>query len=146
MSWDGDISRMGQLAQRVADLGSVPSRAAGRIARELEGLLEEEFEAGADPYGNAWKPLTDETLAKRSQTSEPPLTDFGAMRASVKVAPMAHKGVSITIDHPAAPHQTGWTGPQGSGPKRAILPDRAMPERWAEVIDVAVSDEFRRSA
>ena len=146
MTWSGDISGMGQLAQRVADLGQVPSRAAKAIAAELGDLIEEEFEAGADPYGTAWAPLTEATLAKRSQTSEPPLTDFGAMRRSVQVKPLARAGVGITIAHPAAPHQTGWVGPQGSGPARSVLPSGAMPERWAEVIEVEVSEAFKRSA
>jgi hypothetical protein len=145
MGWDGDISRMGQLAERVADLGAVPSRAAARIATEIEHLIDEEFEYGADPYGSAWTPLTDTTLAKRHGDG-PPLTDFGNMRRSLHVAPLARAGVGITIDHPAAPHQTGWSGRQGSGPPRPILPAREMPPLWGEAIEAAVEQAFRRSA
>ena len=144
MTWSGDISGMGQLAQRVADLGQVPSRAAKAIAAELEGLIEEEFDAGADPYGNAWTPLAESTMA-RGRTP-PPLTDSGAMRESLRVAPLARAGIGITISHPGAPHQTGWSGPQGSGPARPILPAREMPERWAEAIEVEVAAAFGRVA
>lgn len=145
MPWDGDISRMGQLADRIADLASVPSRASKRVSQGIEGLLQEEFDAGQDPYGTAWQPLQDETLAKRSQTTEPPLTDFGAMRRSLGVKPMKGAGVSITIDHPAAPHQTGWVGKQGRGPARPILPMRGdLPETWIEAIEGAISDEIKK--
>lgn len=146
MTWDGDIRGMGQLASRVADLASVPARASKRIARELGDLIEQEFAEGADPYGAAWEPITDATAAKRSQTSEPPLTDFARMRGDVAVKPMRGAGVSITIPHPAEDHQTGWSGPQGSGPARPILPSRQMPPLWDEAIRVAVEDEFARTA
>lgn len=142
MGWDGDLSAMGQLANRVADLARVPSRAARHVAGDLEDLIETtEFDAGADPYGEAWKPLADATLA-RGRT-EPPLTDTGEMRRSLKVKPMQRAGVSLTIDHPAAPHQTGWSGPVGDGPARPILPYGEMPSLWRELIDAAVDTEVR---
>jgi hypothetical protein len=142
MAWDGDIGRMGQLAERVADLASVPSRAAAKVSRELGVLIADEFDAGADPYGTAWAPLAKATLA--AGRTPPPLTATGAMRSSVAVSPLPHAGVGITIAHPAAPHQTGWSGPQGSGPARPILPEREMPPLWAEAIEGAVREEFRR--
>lgn len=148
MGWSGDISRMSHLADRVADLAEVPSRAAKRVSAELEGLLQEEFDAGHDPYGTAWKPIEAETAERRTQTSTPPLTDTGAMRASLRVKPMRGAGVSITISHPshpAAPHQTGWSGPQGRGPARPILPARGeLPIEWVEVIQDGIQREARR--
>ena len=140
--WNGDISAMGQLADRVADLASVPSRAAARVSRELEYLIGLEFDEGADPYGTAWKPLAKATLS-RGRTP-PPLTDSRDMRDSLRVRPLAGSGIGITIDHPAAPHQTGWSGPQGSGPARPILPAREMPPLWAEAIEAAIAAEYNR--
>ena len=145
MSWDGDISKMGDLAQHIATLASVPSRASKRVAEAIEQLILDEFDAGADPYGNAWAPLEEVTLQKRSQTSEPPLTDYGTMRRSLIVRPMSGAGISITIDHPAAPHQTGWSGPRGSGPARPILPSKGMPLAWQEAIETATDEEIRKS-
>ena len=142
MSWSGDISQMGQLAERVADLAGVPSRAAAKVAHEIERLIVEEFDQGADPYGTAWKPLAQATLDQGR--TPPPLTDTRAMRDSLRVKPLARAGVGITIAHPAAPHQTGWHGKQGSGPARPILPAREMPPLWAEVIESAVDAEFRK--
>lgn len=142
MTWDGDISRMGALSDRVADLAEVPSRAAARIASELEDLIQGEFDGGEDPYGQGWESLAKATLDKGR--TPPPLTDTRAMRNSLAVRPMQRAGVSITIAHPAAPHQTGWEGTQGSGPSRPILPMRDMPPAWQTVIDEAIEAEFRR--
>ena len=64
MTWTGDISRMGHLADRVADLAEVPSRASAAIARDLEGLIADEFDAGTDPYGQPWKALAAATVLR----------------------------------------------------------------------------------
>jgi hypothetical protein len=143
MGWDGDISQMGQLATNLRRLGQVPSRAAARVSSDIAALIEEEFEQGADPYGRAWAPLAKSTLAKGR--TPPPLTDTGAMRSSVDVRPMRGAGLSITIDHPAAPHQTGWSGSQGSGPARPILPGAAFPARWRDAVRAAVDVEIREA-
>jgi hypothetical protein len=143
MTWTGDISHMGQLAENIGKLGTVPSRAARAVADGIADLIEQEFATGRDPYGREWAPLTEATLAKRSQTTEPPLTDHGTMRRSVDVRPRAGAGVGITIDHPSAPHQTGWDGTQGTGPARPILPGMKMPITWREVIDEAVAASVR---
>lgn len=140
-TWDGDISHMGQLAANLGRLAEVPSRASRRASAAIAELVEEEFQAGADPYGNAWTPLAPSTLA-RGRTP-PPLTDTGRMRESVAVQPMRGAGVSITIEHPAAPHQTGWSGPQGNGPARPILPGRTFPRRWREAIDAAIDESVK---
>jgi hypothetical protein len=134
---------MGHLADRVADLAEIPSRIAGRVSEEIAGLIQDEFDAGEDPYGTAWKPLAEATLDKGR--TPPPLTDTRAMRDSVQVRPMVGAGIQITIGHPSAPHQTGWSGPQGSGPARPILPERAeMPPGWDQAIEEAFEAEFRR--
>ncbi len=133
--WTGDISRMGQLASNLRKLASVPARAAARVAIEIKALVDEEFEAQADPYGNAWAPHAPATVERWGEHSILDLS--GEMRRSVEVAPMRHAGVSITIAHPGEDHQTGWSGPQGKGPARPVLPGGTMPSRWREAIDAA---------
>lgn len=145
MTFTGDIRHMGQLASNLGKLGTVPSRAARAVADGIAGLIESEFEEGRDPYGREWRALTEATLAHRSQTTEPPLTDHGDMRRSVRVRPRAGAGVGITIDHPAMPHQTGWNGTQGTGPARPILPGMKMPRAWREMIDEAVDAAVRET-
>ena len=134
---------MGKLADRVADLANVPSRVASRAAVEIQSLMDEQFNEGRDPYGTAWEPLAESTT-DRGRTP-PPLTDTRAMRDSLLVRPMAAAGLQITIDHPAAPHQTGWEGKQGKGPARPILPARSeLPSEWQGVIEDLVAQEFRK--
>lgn len=142
MTWSGDLSQMGKLADRLADLAAIPSRVSARVAPEIEALIQDEFDAGTDPYGQPWKPLAAATLATGRRP--PPLTDTGAMRGSARVRPMRGAGVGVTIANPpAAPHQTGWSGPQGSGPARPILPERdELPSGWQDVIEDAVREEF----
>ena len=43
MTFDGDLSRMSGLADRLADLANVPSRAARAVAFDLEGFVRGEF-------------------------------------------------------------------------------------------------------
>jgi hypothetical protein len=139
MGFDGDISAMGRLADRVADLSEVPSRASKRVAFKLESFLEEEFDDGADPYGTPWAPLAESTLERGRRP--PPLTDSHAMRDDARVRPLRGAGVAMTVDAAyAPPHQTGWA----NAPARPILPARAeLPRRWAEAIKSAVSDAMR---
>ena len=148
MTWNGDISRMGKLKDRLADLAGVPSRVAREVSGEIAELLQAEFDAGADPYGSPWTQLADSTIDRGR--FPPPLTDTRAMRDSIRVAPLQSAGIGITIDHPAAPHQAGWRGPQGSGPKRPILPARGeLPRSWQKVIENAIEvdvDRIRRRA
>jgi hypothetical protein len=134
---------MGQLAANIRKLAEVPSRASTRIAGEIAWLIDSEFAAQSDPYGNAWEPHADSTVERWGP--HPILTLSGDMRGSVDVQPMRGSGVSISIDHPAAPHQTGWSGPQGAGPARPILPSGPMPAKWREAIDGAIDAEVRKA-
>ncbi len=147
MGWSGDISKMGQLARNLGKLATVPARAAKRVAKDIAELIDAEFQHETDPYGNAWKPHAPATVERWGEHKILDLT--GSMYRSVDVAPMRGAGVSITIDHPAAPHQSGWSGPQGKGPARPILPGGTMPAQWRERIDAAldslVKDSMRQT-
>jgi hypothetical protein len=143
VTWNGDISSMGQLADRIADLAEIPSRIAARVSPQIEALIVEEFAEGKDPYGSSWEPLAEATLDKGR--TPPPLNDTGAMLGSLSVRTMRGAGIQITIDHPSAPHQTGWEGPQGEGPARPILPARGeLPIAYTEIVDREIKNEIRR--
>lgn len=143
MAWNGDISKMGQLAANIGKLASVPARASKRVAKEIKSLIQEEFREQADPYGNAWRPHMALTTYRHGM--HPILDLTGQMKESLDVRPRAGAGISITIDHPSEDHQTGWDGPQGSGPARPILPSNRFPARWKEVIDAAVRDTAKKT-
>jgi hypothetical protein len=142
MMLTGDLGQLDRMAARLGELAQVPSRAARDAATEIEGLIDEEFDRGADPYEEPWQDLAPATEAKGR--SAPPLTDTTAMRSSVLVRPLAGAGVGVTIDHPAGVHQTGWSGPRGSGPARPVLPARGeLPEGWIEALEKSAERAFR---
>jgi phage gpG-like protein len=141
----GDLSQIGAIEDRIADLAQVPARTARNVAERLHHEMQEEFDRGEDPYGNPWEPLAESTVDRGR--SAPPLTDTGAMRFSLEVKPLRGAGVGITIDHPALPHQTGWAGPRSDGPARPILPQGSkLPGAWEDILDEEIEREFRRSA
>lgn len=146
MTWEGDLSRMSALAERIEDMARIPSRVAGIVSRQISDAIQREFDDGEDPYGDAWEPLAEATLERGREA--PPLTDTALLRGSIKVAPLPGAGVGIRVGAPyAAPHQTGWSGPQGDGPKRAILPDRGeLPDEWTDILSLAMQREFRSFA
>jgi hypothetical protein len=134
-----DIASLDSLVAAAERLAKVPALAAQRAADAIRELVGEEFDEGRDPYGTAWAPLADATLAKGR--TEPPLTESGAMRASLNVYARGDGGgVALTIDHPAAPHQDGWAGTQGRGPARPILPGHGLPDSWDAAIEQAVTE------
>jgi hypothetical protein len=143
MGFIGDLSGLKNLAELVASMASIPSRISRRVSEELVPLIEKQFEDGVDPYGNAWEPLSEATVSKGR--SPPPLTETGAMRDSLSIKPLQSSGISVTLDHPALPHQTGWQGSQGTGPARPILPiNGELPPEWGAMIERITSEEMRK--
>ncbi len=100
----GDIDGMGGLADRLADLASIPSRIARDVADDLNDLMEDGFAAGQDAYGRAWEPLAPRTLRRHGP---PPLTHTGEMRSETVARPTAGAGVTLTAPFPAGIHMTG---------------------------------------
>jgi hypothetical protein len=140
----GDLGQLDAMAARLGELAEIPSRAAKDASETIEGLIQDEFDAGVDPYESPWAPLSPATEA-RGRTA-PPLTDTSAMRSSLRVKPLSGAGVGVTVDHPAGPHQTGWSGPQGSGPARPILPAGGeLPDAWVAGIEASVDRAFRKA-
>jgi phage gpG-like protein len=115
-------------------LSEVPSRVAADASVRIAGLIDGSFDAGTDPYGRPWAPLSTYTLAKGR--FPPPLTDSGAMRASIDVHPTAGAGIEVTLDSEYATfHQTGTR----YMPQRQILPQSAgLAPSWREAIAEAV--------
>ena len=131
-TFSGDLSGILALSARMRELAGVPSQAAVEASEEIQDLIEAEFEAGNDPYGDPWAALRPSTLARGRRP--PPLTDTSAMRDSVQVIPTAGAGIGIIIGTEyASYHQYGTSRMES----RPMLPDRdTMPESWT----VAVMD------
>lgn len=76
-----------QLAKLKASLNrtlQVPQKVALKYAPVLASFLKEEFAAGTDPFGDPWKPLKANTIAKGR--TPPPLTASGNARDSITVS------------------------------------------------------------
>lgn len=135
MSGFGDISKLGKLASNIRKLASVPSQASKDAAVGIANLIENQFDTGTDPYGNAWAPL------KKGGASH--LTENHPLRDSIEVKPMSGGGVSVTIgEEYGYYHQTGTS----RMPARPILPVRTMPEAWRTAISDACDAAFERTA
>lgn len=138
----------------------IPSQATTAIAREISKEIQKNFDQGVDPYGRKWRPLSRAYMEATGRTN-PPLTDTGRGRRSVKVAPLSGAGLTITIGVLyMVYHQFGGAshlrGPGGSyrrrkqnknfgrdkdrsggrenPPKRSFLPFDRMPARWEQII------------
>jgi len=136
----GDLSKLGALEANLHRLARVPARVAVIGAERLADVIDRQFDDGLDPNGSPWAPLAARTLAKGRRP--PPLTDTGAMRASVRVMPMPGAGISVTIDHPGLVHQTGGSSGRWYMPPRPVLPGRIFPTTWRRALDDAKADAF----
>lgn len=108
--------------------------AAGAIRDTVEILIDERFDARADPSGQPWE------VRKPPTGSWPILEKSGKMRKSYHVAATA-TGVAVTNPLPyAGVHQKG----RGNMPARKVLPDGPFTADWAGRIDAAVDAELER--
>ena len=138
-------------------LAEVPSRAARSASARIAELVEEQFDAGADPYGRPWAPLTDTTLALRPWRGAPPLTDTGAMRSAITVRPTAPAGIVVELGDDghgrpvpvATYHQTGtskvrgWITSDVGMAQRQILPQSGgLAPAWRDAIRESIAEAF----
>ena len=135
MGFEGDISALEDLSRHIARLEGAPERATQHLAPELVKSIQGEFAAGKDPYGNSWRPNSPKT--KNHGT---PLSSTGQMMAGLHAA-VSGKRVDVGIPHPSEDHQSGWSGAQGDGPARPILPTGDAPPAWEQAIKKAVDEE-----
>jgi phage gpG-like protein len=135
VSWDD--AQLRAWAERISALAQTPTRASELAATALAEVVEGEFATGTDPYGREWRALAPSTLA--AGRHPPPLTDTGAMRESVSIEAVGGGLIVGSIAHPAQPHQTGWDGPQGSGPARPLIPTGSLSPSWANAIREAAA-------
>lgn len=134
--FSGNARDLINLGSRLRELASVPSQAVKAASEDIADLIEKEFDAGNDAYGQPWAPLKKSTLKKGRHP--PPLTDTRQLRESVEVKPMKGAGIQITLDEvPGVFHQKGTKNMV----KRPILPDGPrMPEPWTQAIASAADE------
>lgn len=143
MARGGNLGKMGELADRLGELASVPSRASAGAAEGINAALEEQFASGTDPYGNAWADLAPRTLLKHGP---PPLTETGDMRDGTFAKPSRGAGVELTVPFPGGIHQTGAKRGNWVMPARKILPEGGeLPDTWKAAIDDALDEAFGKT-
>jgi hypothetical protein len=131
---------MGDLADRLGELASVPSRASRGAADRITDLIQGQYATGEDPYGDAWADLSERTLERHGP---PPLTDTGDMADGSIAKPAQGAGIEITIPFPGGIHQTGARRGTWRMPKRPILPDGdEMPPAWDDAIAASARESF----
>lgn len=133
----GDFAALGKLEANLRRLGEVPSRAASEASDRIAALIEEEFAAQSDAYGNPWAPHKPATIARWGEHDI--LTLSGVMRDHVTVAPMRGAGISITFDEDYA----GWhhVGTRYMV-RRPVLPLETMPATWTAALEEAYANAF----
>jgi hypothetical protein len=129
----GDFAKLNALTHISARLDRARAEASRRTAKAITEVIEREFKTGTDPRGVPWRPLKASTLARGRRP--PPLTDSGAMRASVFVYPAR---LDVSIASPAGFHQSG-TRYMASRP---IVPTGQNAAKWVAAIHEAVRGAF----
>ncbi len=135
------LLKLGQLAENLRRLASVPSRVSRPVSDEIAKSIQKQFDDGVNAYGRAWAALAPSTLAKGR--TPPPLTDTRAMRNSLNVRPASAAGVQISIGFPAGIHQGG--SPKTNLPARPVLPTGVFPRTWTEIVERVTRDYVGRT-
>lgn len=140
---------MGLLADRLADLAQIPSRAARGAADGINLAIQDQYATGTDAYGRALAPLAERTLEKHG---EPALQgEFGSrpgdMAEGTLATPGNGAGIEISIPFPGAIHQTGAKNGNWRMPARRMLPQgKTMPAAWKAAIDASLKEAFGKAA
>jgi hypothetical protein len=118
------------LAKSAHQLARIPAQVVRPVADRYNALLQIGFDTGTDPYGNAWAPLAEATLAKGR--FPPPLTDTRAMRSQAVLVPMAGAGMELEEQVSYGVHHMSGND---NLPKRRYFPDSGLPAGWRRVLE-----------
>lgn len=142
-AWEGDLSELGALADNLHRLALVPSQASAEASREIAQLIDQQFDAGIDPYGVPWEPLAKSTVA-RGRT-DPPMTDTRRLRDTMRVFPLRGAGIAVTSDAEYLGFHQGEGSPNANVPPRHVLPEGEIPDTWERAIADALDNAFERT-
>jgi hypothetical protein len=140
------VAAMGQLKATLRRLAEVPRKVAAEAQPKLDALIQAQFRAGVDPYGNPWAPLRPATLARGRHP--PPLTDTTKLRDGTKVllAPGNAMGLRLVVGAAYGYFaQAGFRVGPTKVPPRRILPQFTFPKAWKAVLDEAARACARRA-
>lgn len=115
------------------------NKVGGAAIKAIDKELKHQYDAGVDPYNEAWAELALSTIS-RGRTP-PPLSDTEEMRRHSKAMTIGGiKGIRVKIDKPSKPdvpsfHQSGTE----NMPARKLVPDKGLPKTWELAVTVAAS-------
>ncbi len=136
------MSGFDDLAARLAELEDIPSRMAGPVAAGITEEIRQQFDAGVDPYGEAWAPLLPSTV-KRKRGDARILRRTDALSSETVARPTRGSGIEITSLPYGGVHQVG----DGSRMvARPVLPDGdELPEAWQDIIEDTRARAFAKA-
>ncbi len=135
------MSGFADLAANIGELAGLPSRISKRVADGIDKLLNDQFDAETDPYGNAWEPLLPQTV-KRKKGDSRILRRTDNLVARTTAVASAGSGVELVSEDYGGVHQVGYVNMVA----RPILPDGAeLPEEWQDIIDGEFEDAMKKA-
>lgn len=123
-----------RLANALRKLAAVPSQVSKDAAAEITELLWDEYAAGTDPRGRAWKALAASTIRKGRKP--PPGTETFQMRDSTRAKPGSGAGILLEVGPSYATYYDAV---------RNIFPRDGLPPSWREAIRKALEARAKRT-
>jgi len=133
---DALLKRLEKLEAALVEATKVPQRTAQAVAPVIDGYIAQQYARGMDPYGAAWRPITEATRRqRRGDKNAPPLTDTSKLRNGSRAIykPGTNK-IALTFGR-----WQGWVHQYGTArvPQREIYPVGKLPAKWQAAIRVA---------
>lgn len=140
MPLTGDFSLLLRIQQALDRAALVPRDARANIADEFRARLEQQYRRGVGPDDQAWKPVTEQTLASRKvKKSPPPLTDTGTMRANSRATVKGISGIRVSITRPKTPKV-----PKIHQATRPLVPVGTLPTPWRRAVEKGIRMSIER--
>ncbi len=135
MGVSGDFSKLAQMRERLGRMVGVPDMVAKEVAPQCKSLVEQGFATKKDPYGAAWKPIKQNTIARGTESA---LVRTGRMRDGIDVLPFGAKLRILLGQFYARFHIS--TG------RRTLPKAGQLPDPWGVVISKAAEAAFQKIA
>lgn len=121
------------------ELVNVPANVAARGAYAIQAGWRRNYEAGKDPYGNAWAENAPATVAKKGHGRV--MQDSGETLAQTIARPLPGAGIRLATGPRAAYHLDAT----GSRPERRVLPLSGVPATWRAALARIAREEARKA-
>ena len=112
------------------------------VGEELRSIVINNFVNSVDPYGNAWKELSPQTIRRKG--SSKPLIDTGTLMNSIDYNVSGR--ILKLFTGAEAPYGVYHQEGTGRIPRRSFFPDPDdLPDDWLKVIEDSIHNAISRS-